>query len=547
MATNREGPERSASWGGCRLLLLAALLMHSALGFGGNTKFADDLPASGDVDVIVQYNVNPTPQHFGKLQRRGGKMNRDLRGVLKGAAFHVKAENLAELANDPDVKHISLDHKLKAAANDYYDTAVNAQYGWGLGYDGSGVGVAVIDSGITQRADLKNGYRMRVVYSQSFVPGDSSTSDAFGHGTHVAGILGGNGANSSGYSYFKEFQGIAPNVSMVNLRVLDGTGTGSDSAVIAAIQQAIALQSTYNIRIINLSLGRPPYESCSVDPLCEAVEQAWQAGIVVVTAAGNMGRDNSFNNNGYGTINVPGNDPYVITVGAMKPMGTGTRADDLIATYSSKGPTLYDHVVKPDIVAPGNQLVSVLSTTSAALFTTASAVPTYSYIYGGSSAASSAYMMLSGTSMATPVVAGAAALLLQQNPQLTPDQVKAKLMKSAYKTFPAASSWTDPSSGITYSDQYDIFTVGAGYLDIQAALMNSDTMASTIGVAKSPTVTRDGSGNIVLVKDSSVLWGNSVVWGNTSMTGNSVLWGNSVIWGTSTTTSESLSVLWGEN
>src|SRR5208282_1418967 len=127
------------------------------------------------------------------------------------------------------------------------------------------------------------------------------------------------------------------------------------------IQTAIQLKATYNIRVINLSLGRPVFESYTVDPLCQAVEAAYKAGIVVVVAAGNDGRDNSEGTNGYATITAPGNDPYVITVGAMKSMGTPTRADDLIATYSSKGPTAIDHIVKPDIVAPGNLQVSLNS------------------------------------------------------------------------------------------------------------------------------------------------------------------------------------------
>src|SRR5207244_5670807 len=119
---------------------------------------------------------------------------------------------------------------------------------------------------------------------------------------------------------------------------------------------------------LNLSLGRGVFESYKLDPLCQAVEQAWNAGIVVVVAAGNYGRDNSNNNNGYGTITSPGNDPYVITAGAMRTMGTPARADDLIATYSSKGPTMLDHVVKPDLVAPGNLIASDLASTTDPLY-----------------------------------------------------------------------------------------------------------------------------------------------------------------------------------
>jgi serine protease AprX len=162
--------------------------------------------------------------------------------------------------------------------------------------------------------------------------------------------------------------------------------------------------------------------------------------------------------------------------------------------------------------------------------------------------------MLSGTSMAAPVVSGAAALLLQKNPILTPDQVKARLMKTAYKTFPAYSTATDPVTGVSYTSQYDIFTVGAGYLDIQAALANTDLAPATAGSALSPVVARDSSGNVYLVNGTSVIWGGSVVWGNsvvwgtsvlwgTNLNGQSVIWGGSVVWGNSTT--QGYSVVWG--
>src|SRR5262249_51932204 len=181
----------------------------------------------------------------------------------------------------------------------------------------------------------------------------------WGRGREVGGLRGGNGNASGGW-----IRGTAPRANIINLRVLDANGAGTDSAVIAAIQRAIQLKNTYNIRIINLSLGRRVMESYTLDPLCQAVEQAWKAGIVVVVAAGNNGRDHSMNANGYGTVKAPGNDPYVITVGAMNTHATQSLSDDTMATYSSKGPTLVDHVIKPDIVAPGNRIVTLLATGS---------------------------------------------------------------------------------------------------------------------------------------------------------------------------------------
>ena len=433
-----------------------------------------------------------------------------------------------------------------------------------MSYDGTGVGVAVIDSGVNSVFDLTQSgasKTSRIVYSQNFDPSANTTNDLYGHGTHVAGIIAGNGGSSSCGNCDVTFRGIAPNANIINLRALDQNGSATDSTVIAAIQQAIALKNQYNIGVINLSLGRGVFESYTLDPLDQAVEQAWNAGIVVVVAAGNYGRDNSSNNSGYGTITAPGNDPYVITVGAMKTMETASRADDLIATYSSKGPTMLDHVVKPDLVAPGNLIASDLASTTDTLYSAypSNLIPIADYTTSNNGNTSSTYYRLSGTSMAAPMVSGAVALLLQQNPSLTPDQVKARLMKTAYKVFPQYSTYTDTSvtPNVTYTDQYDIFAVGAGYLDIAAALNNADLATATAGAAMSPIANYDATtGQVYLVMDNSVMWGSSVLWGSSvvwgssviwgaNATGQSVLWGSSVCWGSSTNVG--FSVIWGSS
>ena len=187
---------------------------------------------------------------------------------------------------------------------------------------------------------------------------------------------------------------MAPNANILDLRVLDSNGMSNDSVVISAIQQAVQLKSKYNVRVINLSLGRPIYESCTRDPICRAVDAAWKSGIVVVTAAGNLGR------NGYATVLSPGNNPHVITVGAMKTMSTYTRTDDLIASYSSKGPTYIDLTVKPDLVAPGNLVDSLLApgSTLAGLYP-GNVVPTSQYTTSTNPPAGR-YIQLSGSSMA---------------------------------------------------------------------------------------------------------------------------------------------------
>jgi serine protease AprX len=528
-----------------RHLALGWLFLVATLGFAKPLKLSKDLQrqSSGQwVNVIVQYRVPPTRARLATIVAKGGGSLQQNLPVINGGAFAVKASSLAALARDPNVAYISLDRTVRATglSTDYYDQAVFAPYAWSKNLDGSGIGIALLDSGISPHRDfsLKNSASSRIVYSQNFLVGPSTaTTDYYGHGTHVAGILAGNGTDSKGQSFHRTFLGVADNANLINFRVLDQYGNGSDSEVIAAIQAAISLKSKYNIRVLNLSLGRPVYESYTVDPLCRAVEAAWKAGIVVVVAAGNGGRNNAAGTSGYGTITAPGNDPYVITVGAMKPMGTTDRSDDQIASYSSKGPTLFDHVAKPDIVAPGNMAISVLASSSSTLAKESpkNIVALSSF---GSGSGPSNYFVLSGTSMAAPVVSGAAALLLQQHASLTPDQVKARLMKSAYKTFPRYSTATDPTTGKKYTSQYDIFTVGAGYLDIQAALSSADLAPATFGSAKSPSVARDKSGNVYLVTGRSILWGGSITWGT------SIVWGTSVMWGTSTAGE---SVLWGSS
>jgi serine protease AprX len=301
------------------------------------------------------------------------------------------------------------------------------------------------------------------------------------------------------------------------------------------------LKSKYNIRVINLSLGRGVYESYKLDPLCQAVEKAWKSGIVVVVAAGNNGR--FLPTSGYATVTSPGNDPYVLTVGSMKPMGTPQRTDDLIASYSSKGPTLIDHVAKPDVVAPGNLLVST-ETNNTALYAAEpdNQVPYNAYIYGAPSSPSKLYFQLSGTSMATGVVSGMVADLLQAHSTLTPDQVKARLMKTASKTFPPTSSVYDPTMGITYTSQYDIFTVGAGYVDLAAAL--ADTELPTRSAISPTAVYNSSTGKVTLTTDSSAVWGTSQAWSGPTVWGSSqFVGGSAIMWGTGTTSGSA--IMWG--
>src|SRR5262249_20912264 len=347
-------------------LFLAVLFLvgMSASVIAEGRKLAPDLTTfpshrDGSVDVIIQFRQTPQGRHIEEIAAHGGHLKRSLHHI-KGAAYRIPAGTLAWLEKHPDIAYVSPHRPNKAAVDGAAPAVLGDLARQQYAVDGTGIGVAIIDSGVYNHDDLQLPFsnQSRIVYSESFVPGDPSTDDKYGHGTHVAGIIAGNGQDSLD-GYPEQYLGMAPNANIINLRVLDANGAGTDSQVIAAIQRAIELKHTYNIRIINLSLGRKVYESYAIDPLCQAVEAAWQAGIVVVVAAGNSGRDNSLGTDGYGTIQAPGNDPNVITVGATKTHGTPTRLDDTVASYSSKGPTLIDHVVKPDLVAPGNRIISL--------------------------------------------------------------------------------------------------------------------------------------------------------------------------------------------
>src|SRR5271155_4421964 len=512
-------------------LLVLLLIVTGTLAYADNSKLSPELQGNTStqpVQVIVQYAPGTQVNCSGLLGlvdclvndvlKLGGKILSDL-PLINGIVAQLDGNGIVSLSNQSNVVYISLDRPLAPSLSNAA-LAVNAPFAWQSNYTGAGVGVALIDSGVSNHPDLYQGILplSRIVYQQSFVPGNSSANDQFGHGTHVAGLIAGDGLSSTGPFFSKTFKGIAPSASIINLRVLDQNGAGTDSLVIAAINQAISLKSTYNIRVINLSLGRAVYETYKLDPLCQAVEQAWKNGIVVVVAAGNDGRYQP--TDGYATVTSPGNDPYVVTLGDMKPMGTPTRTDDLIASYSSKGPSVVDAVVKPDLVAPGNLLTS-LESPGSTLYNEypGNQVPYSYYVNGGSSVISSNYFTLSGTSMAAGIVSGVVADVLQQSPKLTPDQVKARLMLTAYKTFPASSSTTDPSTGITYTDQYDVFTIGAGYVDVEAAL-NSNAVAK--GTAMSPIATFNSKTNqVYLSDDPSAVWNTSTTWSNAAVWGSS--------------------------
>ena len=347
---------------GLAATLTTTVWAQSKTAFAGPPALSWDLqsqPATGNTEVIVQYKVQPTQAHHQQVAALGGR----LLGTtphINGAHYLVPNSALQALLGVNDVAYITPNRAVNARFDQITDDTVHSNQANSSGYTGAGIGVAIIDSGVADLPDFYTGGTSRIVYQQSFVgteggadPDGNSAADEYGHGTHVAGILAGNGNGTV-------YVGIAPQANIINLRVLDVNGNGSIAAVIQAVDTAISLKSQYNIKVISMSLGSGIFESYTLDPLCQEVEAAWQAGITVVVAAGNEGRNDSAGTNGYGTIASPGNDPFVITVGAMSSMQTSNRSDDIMASYSSKGPTLFDTIAKPDIIAPGNQIVSTL-------------------------------------------------------------------------------------------------------------------------------------------------------------------------------------------
>jgi serine protease AprX len=240
------------------------------------------------------------------------------------------------------------DLRIKSSAAEVTAETIGADQVWsGLGkvpaLSGRGVTVAVIDSGIDTRHDALS---RRVIATQDFTGGDGR--DLFGHGTHVAALIAGRAGRTADTS---DYRGIASGAYLVNLRVLGADGSGDVSDVVAAIDWAVDHRGEYNIGVINLSLGAPVTQSYRDDPMCEAVERAVRKGVVVVAAAGNYGKTPD-GKSVYGAIASPANSPFALTVGAIDTHGTPQRSDDTLAAYSSKGPTKYDLVIKPDLVAP---------------------------------------------------------------------------------------------------------------------------------------------------------------------------------------------------
>ena len=313
----------------------------------------------------------------------------------------VNAKTLEKLISENGVKKVWHDKKVHTVL-DMASKVVESPPLWKSNITGEGVTVAVLDTGIYNHPDLSG----RIVGFKDFIKNKTSAYDDNGHGTHVAGDIASDGISSN-----EKYVGIAPKANLVGVKVLDKNGSGSLSTVIKGIQWCINNKNSYGIRVINISLGSTADQSYEDDPVCIAVEKAWQKGIVVCAAAGNEGP------NDY-TISSPGIDPMIITVGALDDVNTKSINDDIVANFSSRGPTI-DDIDKPDVLAPGTNIISLRSPNSTL------------DKQNRNLRVGTQYFSLSGTSMATPICCGVVALILQANSNLTPDEVKARLKDTA--------------------------------------------------------------------------------------------------------------------
>jgi serine protease AprX len=352
------------------------------------------------------------------VRAAGGRVA-DTLPLINGLAVRIR--NGERLEDDPRVEAVSLNAGIRSQSSRFdpsllgtaYPASVLAPPAWNTA-TGAGVGVAVIDTGIDGGlADFKNAQgESRVVASVVTNPDATTPNDALGHGTHVAGILAGDSTRRpAGDPLAGKYVGIAPDANLIAIKAADEAGDGTIRDAIYGVQFAVEHKTAYNIRIINMSVRSTVAESFQTDPLDAAVEAAYYNGILVVAAAGNNGTAPD------ATHYAPANDPTVLTVGAADDQGTPTRGDDTIASWSSTGLT-QDGLDKPDIAAPGAQIVSTLAPTSA--FATLCPECTVD----------GAYFRIGGTSMAAPVVAGVAALIAQVHPDWTPDQIKSTLIET---------------------------------------------------------------------------------------------------------------------
>jgi serine protease AprX len=510
--------------------------------------------------VIISFNPGCRDGWRTALQQHGDVVSGDF-PLIDAVSGEIHSQDVDTLAHDPCVKAISSDATLYANAIPGGGTSITSDWGTaasspatstlrdtlGLPHSaaldpgvptGDHVGVAIIDSGIAPSAD----FRGRIAGFWDFTkPGPlkpAAPYDDFGHGTHLAGVIGSSGVLSN-----DEFQGVAPGVRLVGLKVLDGSGQGKTSDVIRAIEFVITNKPALHVQVINLSFGHPILSPAADDPLVQAVEKATAAGFVVVVSSGNFGEKHGDGSVGYMGITSPGNAPSAITVGCAITQDTVTRLDDVVAPYSSRGPTMFDAFVKPDVVAPGHHLASDTNPSS--------------YLYTAlaqnrvNASTGQPLLELSGSSMATAVVSGVVALILEshnhngmthQKP-LTPNLVKGILEYSAI-----------PIEGADYLTEGSGEINAAGAIELARGIDTSKPLGFTWLTGVTP---------VSVIGDTSYLWSQYVIYGDRVLGGgviltNNIVWSTNIVWGTNVVWSSYVdtdadnivwgsSIVWGAN
>ncbi len=423
----QQAPRRTASWrhlatvtaAGIALLVVNPMATPSgASSTATSTWIVSDLGAA-DFTFAAQLVTNLGGQVLEVLPAADGveaSLTLSQQLALSLIPGVVLTPNVTiSLQSTPSVAH---------AGSDAYLSQSGATQLWAKNDQGQGINVAVLDTGVDGLADFSG----RLVGGVDLTGEGNPFQDDYGHGTFVSGLIAGNGSSSNG-----QYEGMAPKAGLVSVKVAGANGETNLATTIEGIDWVIQHASALKIRVLNLSLGFVPFTSAYLNPLDLAVQTAWKAGIVVVVSAGNAGPFN-------GTIMSPGDDPYVITVGAVDDGAQSTVANDTQPAFSSVGPTNPDGLSKPDLVASGRSVVSLAAPGSSILEENPGSVIGSGNFVG------------SGTSFSAAITSGAVALLLQQHPGDTPDQVKAALLGTALR---------GPTG--------DPFVDGHGVLDVVAA------------------------------------------------------------------------------
>jgi serine protease AprX len=499
-------------------------------------KLSEDL-----ADKLRDGDFNGTTVIFTGTQGRVNEVAarhglRVVKRLNSGAVLEVPAYRLEALATDPDVDHLSGNHRMHAQMAVTNQSIGADQVHAGIagagvpGLTGAGVGIAIIDSGIANVPELGG----RIVASVNFT-NDKSAGDQQGHGTHVAGI-----AAAAGVNAHDDTRGVAPGAHLVSLKVLDAQGRGYAADVVAAIDWAVEHKDKYQIGVINLSLGGPVLESWRDDPVCQAVERAYRAGIVVVAAAGNFGRG-PLGQRAYGGITMPGNSPFAITVGASNTHGTPWRSDDTRATFSSMGPTMYDGLIKPDLLAPGNRIRGLIAPGS-------TLVKEHRELVFGTGR--NARLELSGTSMASAAASGSMALILSKRGLSRIEDVRhivqatAEHMDGSVLENGAGSLNVVGAINASVRGRFEVVTI-AGELVKPALYSFCNSMACSI----SPnTIVWSEAETIVWSEAETIVWseGPTIVWSEAG----TIVWSeaDTIVWSEAATIvwSEAATIVWSE-